>query len=102
MKHMTSWAAEIDSQSYNNDVLFIQAAGNISTDVISAYWQAGYPYPEYLDRELCRISNPAQSLQAITVGSVSATELETDDLLPWESKWRFLHSRAQGRVYGMS
>lgn len=39
MKHMTSWAAEIDSQSYNNDVLFIQAAGNISTDVISAYWQ---------------------------------------------------------------
>ena len=81
MKHMTSWAAEIDSQSYNNDVLFIQAAGNISTDVISAYWQAGYPYPEYLDRELCRISNPAQSLQAITVGSVSATELETDDFI---------------------
>ncbi|EFE91630.1 hypothetical protein GCWU000341_01799 [Oribacterium sp. oral taxon 078 str. F0262] len=81
MKHMTSWAAEIDSQSYNNDVLFIQAAGNISTDVISAYWQAGYPYPEYLDRELCRISNPAQSLQAITVGSVSADELETDDFI---------------------
>lgn len=81
MKHMTPWAAEIDSQSYNHDVLFIQAAGNISTDVISAYWQAGYPYPEYLDRELCRISNPAQSLQAITVGSVSADELETDDFI---------------------
>lgn len=42
MKHMTPWAAEIDSQSYNHDVLFIQAAGNISTDVISAYWQAGF------------------------------------------------------------
>ena len=81
MKHMTPWAAEIDSQSYNHDVLFIQAAGNISTDVISAYWQVGYPYPEYLDRELCRISNPAQSLQAITVGSVSAAELETDDFI---------------------
>lgn len=81
MKHMTSWAAEIDSQSYNNDVLFIQAAGNISTDIISAYWQTGYTYPEYLDRELCRISNPAQSLQAITVGSVSAVELETDDFI---------------------
>lgn len=81
MKHMTPWAAEIDSQSYNHDVLFIQAAGNISMDVISAYWQAGYPYPEYLDRELCKISNPAQSLQAITVGSVSATELETDDFI---------------------
>lgn len=79
MKHMTSWAAEIDSQSYNNDVLFIQAAGNVPVDVISAYWQAGYSYPMYLDRELCRISNPAQSLQAITVGSVSAIELETED-----------------------
>ena len=81
MKHMTAWAAEIDNQSYNNDVLFIQAAGNIPTDVISTCWQAGYPYPEYLNRELCRISNPAQSLQAITVGSVSATEFETDDFI---------------------
>lgn len=81
MKHMTPWAAEIDSQSYNHDVLFIQAAGNISTTIISAYWQAGYPYPNYLDKELCRISNPAQSLQAITVGSVSAIELETDDFI---------------------
>lgn len=81
MKHMTAWAAEIDSQSYNNDILFIQAAGNISVDVISAYWQAGYPYPKYLDKKLCRISNPAQSLQAITVGSVSETELETDDFI---------------------
>ena len=81
MKHMTSWAATIDDQSYKNDVLFILAAGNISTDVISAYWQAGYPYPTYLDRELCRISNPAQSLQALTVGSVSATDFENDDFI---------------------
>lgn len=81
MEHMTPWAAEIDSQSYKQDVLFIQAAGNISTDVISAYWQAGYPYPKYLDRELCRISNPAQSLQAITVGAISEDEFETEDLI---------------------
>lgn len=81
MKHMTSWAAEIDSLSYNNDILFIQAAGNIPVDIISAYWQAGYPYPQYHDRELCRISDPAQSLQAIAVGSVSGTELETDDYI---------------------
>ena len=54
MKHMTPWAAEIDSQSYNNDVLYIQAAGNVYSDVIGAYWQAGYPYPLYLERELCR------------------------------------------------
>lgn len=81
MNHMTSWAAEIDSQSYNNDVLFIQAAGNIPTDIISAYWQWGAPYPDYLNREQCRISDPAQSLQAITVGSVSSIDLETDDFM---------------------
>jgi len=81
MKHMTPWAAEIDNQSYKNDVLFIQACGNVSSDVISTYIQSGYPYPDYLDRELCRISDPAQSLQALTVGSVSSSNLETEDLV---------------------
>ena len=81
MKHMTPWAAEIDSQSYNNDVLYIQAAGNVSCDVIAAYWQTGYPYPTYLERELCRISDPAQSLQALTVGSVSDSDFETNDIV---------------------
>lgn len=79
MKHMTAWAAEIDNQSYNNDVLFIQAAGNVQPDIITAYWKAGYPYPKYLERALCRISDPAQSLQAITVGSVSVSDFETED-----------------------
>ena len=81
MKHMTPWAAEIDCQSYNNDVLYIQAAGNVYSDVIGAYWQAGYPYPIYLERELCRISDPAQSLQALTVGSVSDSDFETEDIV---------------------
>lgn len=81
MKHMTPWAAEIDSQSYNNDVLYIQAAGNVSPDIISAYLQAGYPYPIYLERDLCRISDPAQSLQALTVGSVSNSDFETEDIV---------------------
>ena len=81
MKHMTSWAAEIDSLSYNNDVLFIQAAGNVDRNVIRAYWQAGYTYPAYLERELCRISDPAQSLQALTVGSVSNSDFNTEDIV---------------------
>ncbi|WP_311650229.1 S8 family peptidase [Selenomonas artemidis] len=81
IKYMTAWAAEMDRQSYCHDVLFIQASGNVSREVISAYWKAGYSYPEYLDRELCRVSNPAQSLQAITVGSVSASELEQGDYI---------------------
>lgn len=78
---MSAWAAEIDLQSYENDVLFIQAAGNIDPTIISAYWRSGSPYPEYLDKDLCRIANPAQSLQALTVGSVSATDFENDDFI---------------------
>lgn len=79
MKHMSAWAAEVDEQSYSNDVLFIQAAGNIEKETIVAYIQAGYTYPEYLKRELCRICDPAQSLQALTVGSISISDYETED-----------------------
>lgn len=79
LQHMSPWAAELDMQSYENDVLFIQAAGNISREIISAYMQAGYQYPDYLERELSRISDPAQSLQALTVGSVAITDYETED-----------------------
>lgn len=79
LKHMSPWAAEIDMQTYKHDVLFIQAAGNILRDVISAYMRAGYQYPEYLERELSRISDPAQSLFALTVGSVAIQDFENED-----------------------
>ena len=79
LKHMSSWAAEIDYQSYLNDILFIQSSGNIPADIIKAYIKAGYSYPSYLHRELSRICEPAQSLQAITVGSLAIDNYETDD-----------------------
>lgn len=79
LKHMSSWAAKIDEVSYEHDVLFIQAAGNMTTDVIKAHYQAGHPYPEYLGEPLSQISNPAQSFQALTVGSISHSDFETDD-----------------------
>lgn len=81
LKHMSAWAAEIDQQSYSNDVLFVVSAGNVSQETISAYLQAGYSYPEYLERELCRVCDPAQSLQALTVGSIISNDYETDDLI---------------------
>lgn len=81
LKHMSPWAAKIDEVSYNNDVLFIQAAGNMKTDVIKAHIHAGYPYPEYLGQPLSQISNPGQSLQALTVGSISHSDFETDDII---------------------
>jgi hypothetical protein len=77
--HMSPWAAQIDKQSYEKDILFIQAAGNISDDIISTFIKAGHAYPNYLGHDLSRLSNPAQSLQALTVGSVSDNDFEDDD-----------------------
>lgn len=81
LKHMSPWAAKIDEVSYENDVLFIQATGNIHSDVIKAHIQAGHTYPNYLGQPLSQISNPAQSLQALTVGSISHSDFETDDVI---------------------
>ncbi|MEG4581847.1 S8 family peptidase [Microcoleus sp. MON1_C5] len=75
---MTPWAAAIDKLSWENDVLFIVAAGNIEArknfvtrPSISAHLQAGRNYPEYLLKPSARVANPAQSFQALTVGSVA-------------------------------
>lgn len=75
---MTPWAAAIDKLSWEKDVLFIVAAGNIEANAsfvtrpsISAHMQAGRIYPDYLLAPSSRVANPAQSFQALTVGSVS-------------------------------
>ncbi len=78
LKHMSSWATAIDDLSFQNDVLFIQAAGNLpsdSTDPIQKgilnHIASGDQYPGYLFAKSSRVANPAQSMQALTVGSVS-------------------------------
>jgi Subtilase family len=75
---MSAWAAKIDELSHSVGVLFIQAAGNIlGTDSrhnspgIHQYLISGRPYPGYLEEAASRIASPAQSLQALTVGSVA-------------------------------
>jgi len=74
---MSTWAAAIDMLSYQQDVLFIQAAGNIhrrgspSNPGILQHIAADRDYPDYLEADSSRIANPAQSLQALTVGSIS-------------------------------
>lgn len=75
---MTPWAAAIDKLSWENDVLFIVSAGNIepctnyvTRPSISAHIQAGRNYPEYLLQPSARVANPAQSFQALTVGSIA-------------------------------
>lgn len=79
--HMTSLAAAIDKYSYENDILFIQSAGNLTKEKIIEFIESGHPYPEYLDDEISRICDPAQSLQALTVGSISHQEFNDGDIV---------------------
>lgn len=80
--HMSAWAAEIDRLSFDHDVLFITSAGNISSDDplsfrlgIKQHIAAGRHYPIYLAENSSRIGNPAQSSQALTVGSICTDRL---------------------------
>jgi len=82
--HMSAWAAEIDRLSNERDVLFITSAGNIVSDDplsfrlgIKQHLANGRNYPLYLGEDSCRIGNPAQSCQAITVGSVCFDRIAT-------------------------
>jgi Subtilase family len=77
--YMSAWAAEIDNLSWQHDILFIVAAGNIPIDQqinnsrlsVQSHLQNDKLYPDYLLSDSCRVPNPAQSFQALTVGSVS-------------------------------
>lgn len=79
LRRMTAWATKIDELAHEQDVLFIQAAGNVphmtgkqNDPGILEHLQSGRDYPDYLEQPAARIANPAQSLQALTVGSVAA------------------------------
>lgn len=84
---MTPWAAAIDKLTWERDVLFIVAAGNIEANAsfvtrpsIFAHMQAGRIYPDYLLAPSARVANPAQSFQALTVGSVAHTSYQSPPL----------------------
>lgn len=93
LRHMSAWAAEIDFLSFRNDILVIVSTGNLrtsgSTSIpgIQEHLSAGRPYPGYLCEPASRIANPAQSLQALSVGSVGYGEFEDSD---WRSFARTL------------
>lgn len=84
--HMSTWGATIDKLIHERQVLFLLAAGNISGSTgvanrpgIVEHLQAGRNYPNYLLEATSRISNPSQSLLALTVGSVCHDEFEDAD-----------------------
>jgi hypothetical protein len=81
LKHMSSWAATIDSLINSNKIIFLISTGNITKDDIRHYLANELNYPDYLDEPFCRIANPAQSSFAITVGSVNHASFEDEDSL---------------------
>jgi len=87
-RYMSSWAAEIDFLSAKYDVLVVQSAGNLPISGANPYLgvadhlAAGRSYPKYLYEHSSRVANPAQSLQALTVGSVGYGLFEDG---PWRT-----------------
>lgn len=89
-RYMSAWAAAIDQLTYQNDILFIVAAGNLPLNSRVGYTRlsvkdhllANRPYPDYLLEDSCRVANPAQSFQALTVGSIA---LGSHNISPWLS-----------------
>ncbi len=82
--HMSAWAAQLDQLSWEKDVIFVVSAGNLPASShyrslirlsISEHVQSGRTYPDYLLEPSSRIASPAQSLQAITVGSIGLANL---------------------------
>ncbi len=81
IKRMSVWATEIDYLSWKKDILFIVSAGNlpierspgltITRQTLTEHFQKGHEYPDFLLQDSSRIANPAQSLQALTVGSIA-------------------------------
>jgi hypothetical protein len=79
-QYMSSWAAGIDNLTWEKDILFIVAAGNLPLTggrigytrlSVQEHLAANRLCPDYLLEDSCRIANPAQSFQALTVGSIS-------------------------------
>jgi len=83
-QRMTSWAAKLDQLSHEQEVLFIQSAGNqdrrgngdVANPGLRAHLAAGRTPPDHQLEASMRVANPAQSLHALTVGSVSGAVFE--------------------------
>ena len=81
--HMPIWAATIDKLMWENDIIFIVSAGNLpkSSDNleipgITSFLSSGINYPDYLKDIKSKITNPAYSCFAITVGSICQGEFD--------------------------
>lgn len=102
LRHMSAWAAEIDSLCQLFDVLIVQSTGNLRSTApapnagVRDHLNAGRTYPAFLLEPSARVANPAQSLQAISVGSVAYNFYES-------AGWRsFANQEAQPSSFSRS
>lgn len=93
ISHMSTWAATIDKLIHERGIMFLLACGNIRSGTgiinrpgIAEHLQSGRGYPDYLLEATSRVSNPAQSLLALTVGSVCHSEFEDADRISFGKK----------------
>jgi Subtilase family len=78
LKHMSTWAAMIDTLIHEKNILFLISAGNLTKNYIQDCIKRENGYPFYQLEPFCRIANPAQSSFALTVGSISSTNYEDE------------------------
>ncbi len=86
-RRMTAWAAKIDQLSHQRDVLFIQScgnqdrfgSGNQSNPGLQSHLDNGIIPPDHLLESSMRVADPAQSLHALTVGSITQSVYLDDD-----------------------
>lgn len=84
--HMSTWAAEMDRLCFENDILVVQSVGNLKftspdpSPGVAELLARGKTYPGFLEDPCCHLANPAQSLQALTVGSVGYGRYESQNL----------------------
>lgn len=83
LTHMSQWATMIDQLMFEEDVLFVLSAGNLSSlsgstvkPGVKEHLNAGRTYPEYLLEDSSRVGNPAQSSFALTVGSICSLKFD--------------------------
>lgn len=82
LKHMSAWAAMIDSLTNEKNILFVISAGNLSNQDVRNYLGNGIVYPAFLNEPYCRVANPGQSSFSLTVGSINHSTFEDND---WKS-----------------
>ena len=81
-RHMSAWSTKMDELSHAKDVLFIVSAGNLPDRVAVPgkgfldHLEDDESHPKYLLSNSARIASPAQSLQALTVGSIAICDYD--------------------------